>query len=825
METKYYKISGIKDNKRISSRILEEMLQKEIAQGHSNIEVEAFGQHGIGGRLWKAGDDRVKLKITGYSGQRAGSLGFPNTEIDIAGPASDDVGWLNAGAVITVHGNASNGVMNGAAQGKVYVGGDIGARGMTMTKRNPRFDPPELWVLGCAGDYFGEFMAGGIAVICGFEGCNSGTGRNILGYRPLVGMVEGKVFFRGDISGGYSEKDAKILSVSDDEWDWFLTNLELFLNKIKKPDLFNALSNRCQWQILKAKTPAEKLHTGGRLSIKDFRRDVWDRELGRGGLIGDLQAIEKGAIPLISKGEMRRFKPVWEQGKYKSPCQAACPIGIPVQERWHMIRTGLADEAVEIGLEFTPFPATVCGYLCPNPCMASCTRNSRYMTPIDMSLIGKKGENARLPEIKKKTGKKIAVIGAGPGGISAAWQLTLKGHEAVIFDEAEEIGGKIFSVIPESRIPESVFNNEINRIKEFIPDIRSNTIINAMEFQKIKSKFDFTIVAAGAKKPRMLSVPGIENAVSALEFLASAKKIGKKDIIAGKRHDGKKRDETDENKEKIDTEEKLLHPRKIVIIGAGNVGCDAATEAHRLGAEKIIMIDVQKPAFFGKEKQDAEAAGAIVKWPCFTKEITKQGVVLDTGELLEADTVVVSIGDVPDLDFLGKDIAVRHGFAAVDEFNRTSDPRVFAVGDIVTPGLITDAIGAGKRAAEAIDSILKGKEPEIIDPRSEIDQKRVSLEYYSPRVKEFNSLEQCSGECASCGRCRDCGICVEICPEGAIERFEISGGSAADEINGIHTDDNEAYEYRSDPDKCIGCGFCAGACPCGIWALVPNDPV
>ncbi len=776
------------------------MIQKEIAQGQNHIEVEAFGQHGIGGRLWKAGDDCVKIKITGASGQRAGSLGFPNTEIDILGPASDDVGWLNAGAVITVHGNASNGVMNGAAQGKVYVGGDIGARGMTMTKHNPRFDPPELWVLGCAGDYFGEFMAGGIAVICGFEGCNSGTVRNVLGYRPLVGMVEGKVFFRGDISGGYSEKDAKILSVSDDEWDWFLTNLELFLNKIKKPDLFNTLSNRCQWQILKAKTPAEELQTGNRLSIKDFRKDVWDRELGRGGLIGDLQTIEKGSIPLITKGEMRRFKPVWEQRKYKSPCQAACPIGIPVQERWHMIRTGLADEAVEMGLEFTPFPATVCGYLCPNPCMASCTRNSQYMTPIDMTLIGKKGENARLPEIKKKTGKRIAVIGAGPGGISAAWHLTLKGHEAVLFDEAEEIGGKIFSVIPQSRIPESVFNNEINRVKEFISDIRFNTTINAMEFQKIKNQFDFTIVAAGAKKPKMLPVPGIENAVSALEFLCLAKKTGVK--------------------------KNLLHPSKIVIIGAGNVGCDVATEAHRLGAESITMIDVQKPAFFGKEKKDAEAAGAVVKWPCFTKKITKQGVVLNTGDILEADTVVVSIGDVPDLDFLGKDIAIRHGFAAVDEFNRTSDPRVFAVGDIVAPGLITDAIGAGKRAAEAIDSILKGKTPKIIDPRPEIDQKRVSLEYYSPRVKEFVSLEQCGGECASCGRCRDCGICVEICPEGAIERFEISGGSAMDEIYGINADDdNEAYEYRSDPDKCIGCGFCAGACPCGIWALVPNDPV
>jgi len=85
---------------------------------------------------------------------------FPNTYIEIMGPVSDDVGWLNAGAQIIIHGNASNGVANGMAQGKVYVGGSIGARGMTMTKHNPRFDPPELWVLGSVGDYFGEFMAG-----------------------------------------------------------------------------------------------------------------------------------------------------------------------------------------------------------------------------------------------------------------------------------------------------------------------------------------------------------------------------------------------------------------------------------------------------------------------------------------------------------------------------------------------------------------------------------------------------------------------------------------------------------------------------------------
>ncbi len=247
-----------------------------------------------------------------------------------------------------------------------------------------------------------------------------------------------------------------------------------------------------------------------------------------------------------------------------------------------------------------------------------------------------------------------------------------------------------------------------------------------------------------------------------------------------------------------------------MIIGAGNVGCDVATEASRLGAETISMIDVQKPAAFGKEREDAEAVGATFAWPCFTREITEEGVVLNDDDLMEADTVVVSIGDLPDVDFLSDTIDTRNGFIKVDEFNRTSDNSVFAIGDAVAPGLITDAIGAGKRAAQAIDAAIQGKAPEIADPRPQIDKARVSLEYFDPTIKSYDTLDQCGGDCASCGRCRDCHICVTVCPEAAIQRFDTDSGG---------------YEYRVDPALCIGCGFCAGACPCGIWALVPNTPL
>ncbi|MCU0583996.1 MAG: pyridine nucleotide-disulfide oxidoreductase, partial [Syntrophales bacterium] len=204
-------IAGVESGRRVDSRVLEERMQQAVTEGHRLIEVQAFGQHGIGGRLWKAGDEPVTVRITGSPGQRVGSMGFPNTFIEVMGPASDDVGWLNAGARIVVHGQATNGIGNAMAQGKIYVAGDIGARGMTMTKQNPRFAPPELWVLGGAGDSFAEFMAGGTAVICGHEAHHPD---NVLGHRPGVGMVGGRIFFRGPHKG-FSNEDARLAEIGD----------------------------------------------------------------------------------------------------------------------------------------------------------------------------------------------------------------------------------------------------------------------------------------------------------------------------------------------------------------------------------------------------------------------------------------------------------------------------------------------------------------------------------------------------------------------------------------------------------------------------------
>lgn len=143
--------------------------------------------------------------------------------------------------------------------------------------------------------------------------------------------------------------------------------------------------------------------------MKSFHEEIWNKELGKGGIFGDLTDLDRSPIPLITTGELRRFIPVWENKKYIAPCEASCPTGIPVHERWRLIREGRIDEAVDMALAYTPFPASVCGYLCPNLCMQSCTRQSEDMVPIEVKKLGKASIDASLPELPPLSGNKMSV--------------------------------------------------------------------------------------------------------------------------------------------------------------------------------------------------------------------------------------------------------------------------------------------------------------------------------------------------------------------------------------------------------------------------------
>ena len=151
----------------------------------------------------------------------------------------------------------------------------------------------------------------------------------------------------------------------------------------------------------------------------------------------------------------------------------------------------------------------------------------------------------------------------------------------------------------------------------------------------------------------------------------------------------------------------------------------------------------------------------------------------------------------------------KKGFVVVDEQFRTSDEQVFAIGDAVRPGLLTEAIGAGRIAARTIDHLLKGV-GETYDQLPPIDFHRVKTEYFDSRIKSFSDPLSCATNCASCAACRDCGMCETICPQNAISRRTLNG-------------DN--YEYSVNEELCIGCGFCAGVCPTGVWEIVENKPL
>jgi len=388
-------------------------------------------------------------------------------------------------------------------------------------------------------------------------------------------------------------------------------------------------------------------------------------------------------------------------------------------------------------------------------------------------------------------GRKVAIIGGGPAGMNTAWQLALAGVEAHIFEQDKQIGGKLAQVIPWERLSKATWDQEIKRFLE-TPNIHVhlNVSMDKEKFQELQSNFDYVVVAVGTHEPRRIPFPGNERVISALHFLKNAKSA---------------------------TPDKV--GKEVVIIGAGNVGCDVACEAYRLGAEKVTLVDIQKPLAFGKEKEAAEALGAVFRWPVMTREVTEQGLVMDTDELIPAQTVIISIGDVPFLRFLPDSVeTVTVGGAAwikTQDSHLTTNAKVLAVGDVEKPGLATNALGAGKVAAEYIIADFKGVEwkPFAQHP---ITQQALTITHYVPDEHMRIHTEQAQAEsCLSCASCRDCHLCETICPTGAITRRELEFGH----INGYESGLDGSWEYTSDNKKCIACGFCADTCPCGIWMM------
>jgi len=298
--TNTFKIKTLENNQRMSTQELLQLVFEQIEVGVSDFEIEACGQHNIGGSVWSKSGEELTFKVSN-PGQRVGAMAMKGTTIVVEGSAPADVGWLNSGAEIVVKGDGGDTTAHCAAGGKIYIAGRTGTRSGAMMKHDPKFALPEFWVLKNTGSFSFEFMGGGVAVICG-HGCEDLS--SVLGKRSCVGMVGGTIYFRGkyqDIA------DCVEVSSLNQEDERFLSDgLQKFLGKIEKDSLYKELTDFTAWKKI---TTKQKGKSQNRPSMKEFRQNDWVE----GGIFGDFIEDDFKVYDLADTGKGRLSVPFWQQ--------------------------------------------------------------------------------------------------------------------------------------------------------------------------------------------------------------------------------------------------------------------------------------------------------------------------------------------------------------------------------------------------------------------------------------------------------------------------------------------------------------------------------
>ncbi|MBO4780353.1 MAG: NAD(P)-binding protein, partial [Selenomonadaceae bacterium] len=464
------KIDTIRNHDRMSTQDLLLTIEAAVRDGETDFDIAASGQHDIGGPLWHPNGKTLKFHVTN-AGQRVGSMCLPNTEIIVEGSTSADVGWLNSGGIITVKGDAGDTAGHCSSGGKIYIGGRAGTRTGSLMKHDPLYEEPELWVLKNVGSFSFEFMGGGRAVICGVDSENFSS---VTGERPCVGMVGGVVYVRGKISD--FPEDILCLELDADDINFLKSGMNHFLNAVEKSELIAELSDWREWKKLRPLTFDEK-KPKILPDMSAFRKNDWIK----GGIFSNVATDDFIVLNTVNNGIYRLRVPSWDNAKYAAPCQFMCPTGIPTQQRINFIRKGKIDEALKLILKYTPFPGSVCGTLCPNPCMEGCTRG-KIDESIQIGALGLQSAQIEIEQPQNLTGKLVGIIGGGVAGLTAAWQLRLSGHEVIIFDDAAQIGGKLAQVIPHSRISHDLIQSEVNRIEKLGVKFVTNCKVDAEKF-------------------------------------------------------------------------------------------------------------------------------------------------------------------------------------------------------------------------------------------------------------------------------------------------------------------------------------------------------
>lgn len=415
-----------------------------------------------------------------------------------------------------------------------------------------------------------------------------------------------------------------------------------------------------------------------------------------------------------------------------APCVSGCPVGVDIPAFIKFTREGNFEAAIKKIKEKNSLPA-ICGRVCPqeNQCQKYCTLG-RIGDPVGIGYLERfvadweRERGFAIPEICPSTGKRIAVIGSGPAGLTVAADLAKLGHAVVIFEALHLPGGVLMYGIPEFRLPKLIVQAEVDYVKKLGVDIRLNTLIGRTYTipELLKRGFDAVFIGTGAGLPQFLNIPGenLSGIYSANEFLIRIN-LMKAYLFP-----------------EYDTPIKV--GKKVAVIGAGNVAMDAARSALRLGAEEVYIVyrrsKEEMPARL-EEIRNAEEEGVLFQFlatpvrfigdekgwvkqmECIRMELglpdesgRRRPIPVKGSEfLIDVDTVVIAIGRTPNPIIQrtteGLEVA-QWGTIVTDENGKTNLEGVYAGGDVVTgEATVISAMGAGKRAAMAIHEYLTRK--------------------------------------------------------------------------------------------------------------------
>ncbi|HAJ26239.1 MAG TPA: hydrogenase, partial [Syntrophus sp. (in: bacteria)] len=475
---------------------------------------------------------------------------------------------------------------------------------------------------------------------------------------------------------------------------------------------------------------------------------------------------------------------------FKSPCQHTCPIEMDIPAYITLIRLNRLEDAYKVLLRTNPFPS-VCGRVCDHKCQTKC-RRGKMDEPIAIKFLKRFiTDNAPRPKtepVPVTRKEKIAVVGAGPAGLTAARDLALRGYKVTVFEELSEPGGMLRWAIPAYRLPRNTLAKEIAAVTALGVEIKCNIRVGReLSFDKLKKKFDYVYMAPGAHKSQKMGaegedIPGVHGGV---EFL--------RDFNA--------------HEEAWVKGEKTLGS-KVAVIGGGNSAIDAARVALRLGADVTILYRRERkdmPAASEEiiaaedegikfeylvaplkiEAKDGKVSGITcerMKLGEFDRSGRKKPVAIPGSAFtLAVDAIVAAVGQVPDLTFVPKDSGVSVNKwdcfdLAKDSKSQTTDARFYAGGDAVTgPDTVIAAIAAGHQAARDMDAAIRlaGGEaayeepaedkidiPLIIDEEGEEAPQGKMRELHGPERKtsfvevELGfSMEEAVKEAARCLRC------------------------------------------------------------------------